>query len=137
MGRPRKIKEKEVLATEEKPVKPEKVLPPLCKVLDSTKLGPVIQETWGSFIPMDEGTGWKYRKVQLSQERVYLGNLGKAEEELLTYLEGNATITIEGMSIKDRKVTKGDASFIPRGGAFTIKNVGSTPFIFLEMKFSE
>lgn len=89
------------------------------------------QRPWGSFTVLDEGEGYKVKRIEvLPKKRLSYQKHGKrAEHWFIT--QGVARITLD-----DREIfkNKGEAIDIPLGSAHRVENPGEELLIFIEVQ---
>jgi mannose-6-phosphate isomerase len=89
------------------------------------------ERPWGSFTVLDEGEGYKVKRIEVLPEKrlSYQKHARRAEHWFVT--QGTAKVTLDGEEII---VKKGEAIDIPLGAAHRVENPGDDLMIFIEVQ---
>ena len=89
------------------------------------------ERPWGSFTVLDEGEGFKVKRIEVLPEKrlSYQKHAHRAEHWFV--VEGTAKITLDGAEIIK---TAGEAIDIPLGAAHRVENPGDELMIFIEVQ---
>jgi mannose-6-phosphate isomerase len=92
---------------------------------------PSDQRPWGSFTVLDEGAGYKVKRIEVlpGQRLSYQKHAQRAEHWMV--VEGKARVTLDGREID---VAAGETIDIPVGAAHRVENLGEQPLIFIEIQ---
>ncbi len=93
------------------------------------------QRPWGSFYVLDEGNGYKVKRIEvLANKRLsYQKHARRAEHWFVT--SGIAKVTLNGVEIL---VKKGESIDIPLGAAHRVENPSSAEtLIFIEVQLGD
>ncbi len=89
------------------------------------------ERPWGSFTVLDEGEGFKVKRIEVLPEKrlSYQKHAHRAEHWFV--VEGTAKITLDGAEIIKKA---GEAIDIPLGAAHRVENPGDELMIFIEVQ---
>ena len=89
------------------------------------------ERPWGSFTVLDEGEGYKVKRIEVLPEKrlSYQKHARRAEHWFVT--QGTAKVTLDGVEII---ISKGEAIDIPLGAAHRVENPGDELMIFIEVQ---
>jgi mannose-6-phosphate isomerase len=91
----------------------------------------VEERPWGSFTVLDEGAGYKVKRVEvLPQKRLSYQKHTRRSEHWMV-VQGVAKVTLDGAEIN---LATGGVTDIPIGAAHRIENPGSEKLIFIEIQ---
>src|SRR2546421_458718 len=92
------------------------------------------QRPWGSFTVLDEGRGYKVKRIEvLSGKRLsYQRHARRAEHWMV--VAGSARVPLDG---GDMVVGCGEPVDIPVGAAHRIETAGADPLVFIEIQRGE
>ena len=101
---------------------------------DLNKKGPLApsdHRPWGSFTVLDEGNGYKVKRIEVlpGKRLSYQKHAHRAEHWMV--VQGNALVTLDGQEIP---LSPGGTIDIPRGSAHRIKNQGMGMLVFVEIQ---
>ncbi|HLC27744.1 MAG TPA: phosphomannose isomerase type II C-terminal cupin domain [bacterium] len=89
------------------------------------------QRPWGSFTVLDEGNGYKVKRIEvLSGKRLSYQKHSRRSEHW-TVVQGVGKVTLEGREIT---LEVGDTADIPLGAAHRMENPGKETLIFIEIQ---
>ncbi len=89
------------------------------------------ERPWGSFTVLDEGEGFKVKRIEVLPEKrlSYQKHARRAEHWFV--VQGTAKITLDGAEILKNA---GEAIDIPLGAAHRVENPGSELMVFIEVQ---
>ncbi len=92
------------------------------------------ERPWGRFTVLDEGPGYKVKRIEVKQESrlSYQRHAFRAEHWFV--ISGRALVTLDGLEIA---LNAGEAVDIPIGGAHRIMNYGNDLLVFIEIQRGE
>lgn len=95
---------------------------------------PTERRPWGAFYVLDEGPGFKVKRIVVSPGgRLSLqSHVHRAEH--WTVVTGEATVTV-GDSV--RRLGRGEAADIPQGAVHRLENFGKTDVAVIEVQFGD
>lgn len=101
---------------------------------DLNKKGPLApsdHRPWGSFTVLDEGNGFKVKRIEVlpGKRLSYQKHAHRAEHWMV--VQGNALVTLDGQEFP---LSPGGTIDIPRGSAHRIKNQGMGMLVFVEIQ---
>jgi mannose-6-phosphate isomerase-like protein (cupin superfamily) len=89
------------------------------------------QRPWGSFTVLDEGDGYKVKRIEvLSGKRLSYQKHSKRAEHWMV-VQGTAKVTLDGREVE---VLLGETIDIPKGAAHRIENPGDQTLVFIEVQ---
>jgi mannose-6-phosphate isomerase len=89
------------------------------------------QRPWGSFTVLDEGSGYKVKRIEVLPQKRLSYQKHKKRSEHWMVVAGTAKVTLDGREIV---VPTGNTVDIPIGAAHRIENVGDQKLIFIEIQ---
>jgi mannose-6-phosphate isomerase len=89
------------------------------------------QRPWGSFTVLDEGAGYKVKRIEVlpGQRLSYQKHAQRAEHWMV--VQGQARFTLDGA---ERIVRGGETANIPVGALHRVENPGPELLIFIEIQ---
>ena len=86
---------------------------------------------WGSFTVLDEGRGYKVKRIEVFPDKrlSYQKHAQRAEHWMV--VAGNAKATLDGIEIL---LVAGQTIDVPVGAAHRIENIGGGNLIFIEIQ---
>ncbi|MFI5173734.1 MAG: phosphomannose isomerase type II C-terminal cupin domain [Terriglobia bacterium] len=89
------------------------------------------QRPWGSFTVLDEGSGYKVKRIEVlpGKRLSYQKHAHRAEH--WTVVQGKALVTLDGL---ETPLAPGETIDIPRRSAHRIKNPGIGMLVFIEVQ---
>ena len=101
-------------------------------VLVSDDNSPIYDERpWGSFTVLDEGTGFKVKRIEVHSGKRLSYQKHAQRSEHWFIVAGTAKVTLNG---DDRIVSAGEAVDIAVGTAHRVENPGSDQLVFIEVQ---
>lgn len=101
-------------------------------VLVSDDNSPIYDERpWGSFTVLDEGTGFKVKRIEVHPGKRLSYQKHAQRSEHWFVVAGTAKVTLNG---DDRIVSAGEAVDIAVGTAHRVENPGSDQLVFIEVQ---
>ena len=95
---------------------------------------PTETRPWGSFYVLDEGTGFKVKRIVVSPQGRLSLQSHKHRREHWTVVAGEATVTV-GDDVKT--LTRGQSVDIALGDRHRLENFGSTDVELIEVQFGD
>jgi mannose-6-phosphate isomerase len=89
------------------------------------------ERPWGSFTVLDEGDGYKVKRLEVLPGKRLSYQKHAHREEHWMVVAGEATVTLNG---EERVVPLGDKIDIPLGAAHRISNFGGERLILIEVQ---
>ena len=89
---------------------------------------------WGRYDILDEGAGFKVKRITVAQGRRLSYQRHARRSEYWTIVAGRALVTVADAPSEK---TRGDTAFIPAGTKHRIENIGAEPVIFIEVQLGE
>lgn len=86
---------------------------------------------WGSFAVVDEGKGFKVKRIEVKPGRRLSYQLHARRAEHWFIVHGVAQVTLNGC---ESTLREGEAIDIPIGAAHRIKNIGQELLVFIEIQ---
>jgi mannose-6-phosphate isomerase len=89
------------------------------------------QRPWGTFTVLDEGPGYKVKRIEVYPEKrlSYQKHARRAEHWMV--VAGTAKVTLDGREIE---LSVGETVDIPKGGAHRIANAAGQNLVFIEIQ---
>jgi mannose-6-phosphate isomerase len=89
------------------------------------------QRPWGSFTVLDEGFGYKVKRIEVLPQKRLSYQKHQQRSEHWMVVAGSAKVTLDGREIT---VATGETVDIPVKAAHRIENVGNEKLIFIEIQ---
>jgi mannose-6-phosphate isomerase len=89
------------------------------------------ERPWGSFIVLDEGSGYKVKRIEVLPQKRLSYQKHQQRSEHWMVVAGSAKVTLDGREIT---VATGETIDIPVRAAHRIENVGNEKLIFIEIQ---
>lgn len=89
------------------------------------------QRPWGSFTVLDEGEGYKVKRIEVLPGRRLSYQKHSQRSEHWMVVQGSGSVSLDDRSII---VRAGDAVDIPVGAAHRIENSSDRPLVFIEIQ---
>ncbi len=89
------------------------------------------ERPWGSFTVLDEGEGYKVKRIEVLPEKRLSYQKHAQRSEHWFIVQGTAKITLDGNEIIKKA---GEAIDIPVGAAHRVENPGGELMIFVEVQ---
>jgi mannose-6-phosphate isomerase-like protein (cupin superfamily) len=102
--------------------------------MDDRGREPTEVRPWGAFYDLDEGPGYKVKRIVVSPQGRLSLQSHKHRSEHWTVVSGEATVTV-GESV--RTLTRGQAADIPLGARHCLENFGAVDLELIEVQFGE
>lgn len=128
MGRPKKNPE----ITSEIKIEPLKPEPKQYPILNPAKSEGPVTKPWGSYVVLDEGPGWKTKKIQVNPGLRFSLQSHQKREELWLIVEGEGDITLGNNKL--RHVVPGDMAVIFLGAEHRMKCTSEIPLVMIEVQ---
>ena len=95
---------------------------------------PTERRPWGAFYVLDEGPGYKVKRIVVAPEGRLSLQSHKHRAEHWTVVAGAATVTV-GDSV--RELARGEAVDIPKGARHRLENFGTSDVEVIEVQFGD
>jgi mannose-1-phosphate guanylyltransferase/mannose-1-phosphate guanylyltransferase/mannose-6-phosphate isomerase len=95
---------------------------------------PTETRPWGSFYVLDEGVGFKVKRIVVTPQGRLSLQSHKHRAEHWTVVSGEATITV-GEAVQT--LTRGESVDIPQGFAHRLENFGTSDVEVIEVQFGD
>ena len=95
---------------------------------------PTETRPWGSFYVLDEGSGFKVKRIVVTPQGRLSLQSHKHRAEHWTVVSGEATVTV-GASV--RKLTRGQSVDIGQGDRHRLENFGEADVELIEVQFGD
>lgn len=89
------------------------------------------ERPWGSFTVLDEGRGYKVKRLEVLPGKRLSYQRHKHRSEHWFVVDGIAGVTLDGQEIE---VQAGGAVDIPAGTAHRVRNPGTETLVFIEVQ---
>jgi mannose-6-phosphate isomerase len=89
------------------------------------------QRPWGSFTVLDDGAGWKVKRIEVLPRQRLSYQKHQHRQEHWTVVQGTGTVVLDGVT---HVVPAGQAIVIPCGAAHRMCNDGDTLLVFIEVQ---
>ncbi len=89
------------------------------------------QRPWGSFTVLDEGDGYKVKRIEVLPGKRLSYQKHSRRSEHWMIVAGEALVTLDG---QQHRLKVGDYIDIPIGAAHRVENPSSAPLIFIEIQ---
>ena len=89
------------------------------------------ERPWGSFTVLDEGEGYKVKRIEVLPGKRLSYQRHAQREEHWTVVRGRALFTLDG---EERLVSLGESVDIPVGAAHRVENPGEETLVFIEVQ---
>ena len=86
---------------------------------------------WGTFIVLDEGHGFKVKRIEVLPGKRLSYQKHSQRAELWVVVQGTAKVTLDD---REMIVPSGQAIDIPRGSAHRVENPGGEDLVFIEVQ---
>ncbi len=107
--------------------KPAKVYPTLKAAAPEA----VVTKPWGCYAVLDQGPGWKTKKIQVNPEHRFSLQSHKQREEIWVIVSGIGELET-GLNGKKRHMIPGEIAIIFTGLEHRMKCLSETPLVFIE-----
>jgi mannose-1-phosphate guanylyltransferase len=95
---------------------------------------PTETRPWGCFYVIDEGAGYKVKRIEVRPQGRLSLQSHKHRREHWIFVAGEATVTI-GESVRTMK--RGETTEISRGDRHRLENLGSEDVVLIEVQFGD
>ncbi len=97
----------------------------------SVETGPTDHRPWGSFTILEEGSGYKIKRIVVNPGHKLSLQRHRKRSEHWIVIEGTARITCDD---KETILQPNQSTFIPAGAKHRLENQGSTPLMIIEVQ---
>lgn len=102
--------------------------------MTSTPREPTERRPWGAFYVLDEGPGFKIKRIVVTPHGRLSLQSHKHRAEHWTVVDGVATVTVDE-TVRD--LTRGEAVDIPLGARHRLENFGESDVVVIEVAFGD
>ena len=102
--------------------------------MDSDRRKPTETRPWGSFYVLDEGPGYKVKRIVVTPGGRLSLQSHKQRAEHWTVVTGEATVTVGDLV---RTLTRGLSTDIAQGARHRLENFGETDVEVIEVQFGD
>jgi mannose-1-phosphate guanylyltransferase/mannose-1-phosphate guanylyltransferase/mannose-6-phosphate isomerase len=95
---------------------------------------PTERRPWGAFFVLDEGAGYKVKRIVVEPQGRLSLQSHRRRAEHWTVVSGEATVTV-GDSV--RRLTRGQSADISKGEKHRLENFGTTNVELIEVQFGD
>ena len=89
------------------------------------------ERPWGSYTILDEGAGYKVKRIEVAPGRRLSYQKHARRSEHWMVVQGEGKVTLDG---REREVGAGDTVDVPIGAAHRIEGTGRATLVFIEIQ---
>ena len=89
---------------------------------------------WGRYDILDEGAGYKVKRITVSAGKRLSYQSHKRRQEFWTFVAGRARLTLDGVV---SELAAGQRCHIPVGAKHRVENLGTGTMIFIEVQVGD